>query len=234
MRSSGHSRLSGFLGALVAVACLTLSGCAQAPAADAPPKAVKDSALPELLLSADDLDAEMGTTGLVPHDPVMQMGDHRNLLPNLNCLGVWQVNEGPIYDPSDWQAVRQQMLRTPNDDGWNYLVVQSVVLYRDQQAAQRFFDESATRWANCSNHRVNIRLNDQQLPAWLSGELTATHTKLTMPYVRGSGSQVRSCQRALEVAANVVLDIQACKPQQPQSVSQAGEIADSIAARLPR
>lgn len=220
--------------AALVVMGFVLAGCAQAPAADAPPKAVTESALPELLLHASDLDAAMGTTGLVPHDPVMAMGDHRNLLPNLNCLGVWQVNEAPIYDPSDWQSVRQQMLRTPDSDGWSHLVVQSVVLYRDQQAAQRFLDESATRWANCSNHRVNIRVNDQQLPAWLSGDLTATHTKLTMPYVRGSGSQIRSCQRALEVAANAILDIQACKPQQLQPVTQASEIADMIAAKLPR
>jgi serine/threonine-protein kinase len=211
-----------------------LTGCATAPAADAPPKWVPQSALPAALLSDGDVDAVMATTGMTAHPAVAQMADHRNLLPNLNCLGVWQVNEAPVYDPSDWQSVRQQMLRTPDSDSWDTLVVQSVVLYRSAEAAQRFFSESAGRWAHCTNHRVNIRLNDQPLPAWRSGDLTATDSKLTMPYVRGSGSQIRSCQRALAVVANTVLDIQACKPQQPNAVTQAGEIADRIEAKLLR
>jgi len=234
MRSSGHARLTVRLWSLVAITCFVVAGCAQAPAADVPPKPVVESALTGVLLSAEEIGAVMGTKQMTPHFPVDQMGDHRNLLPNLNCLGVWQVDEAPIYDPSDWQQVRQQMFRSPDADNWDSLVVQSVVSYRGVDAARRFFDESANRWANCTNHRVNIRLNDQPLPAWLSGDLTATNSRLTMPYVRGSGVQTRSCQRALAVAANVILDIAACRPQQASDVTQAGEIADRIEARLPR
>jgi hypothetical protein len=233
MRSRRHPRLTA-LACAVGVGFSPLAGCATAPAADVPPKWVPQSALTGLLLTAGDIDAVMATAGMTAHPPVAQMGDHRNLLPNLNCLGVWQVNEAPVYDPSDWQSVRQQMLRAPDSDSWDTLVVQSVVLYRSAQDAQRFFTESADRWAHCTNHRVNIRLNDQPLPAWLSGDLTASDSKLTMPYVRGSGAQIRSCQRALALAANVILDIQACRPQQPTAVTQAGEIADMIEARLPR
>jgi hypothetical protein len=234
MRSRRHSRLRAHALAVVAAACSLLAACSETPAAQSPPKAVPESALSGLLLTADDIDAVMATEGMTAHPPVAQMADHRNLLPNLNCLGVWQVNEAPIYDPSDWQQMRQQMLRNPDGDGWDSLVVQSVVSYRSDEAAHRFFADSANRWGNCSNHRVNIRLNDQQLPAWLSGDLTASASRLTMPYVRGSGAQVRSCQRALAVAANVILDIQACKPQQPVAVTQAGDIADRIEAKLPR
>lgn len=233
MRIRRHARLTAVAFGVAATVAL-LTGCAQAPAADAPPKQVPESALAGLLLSVDDIDTVMATTRMVAHPPVTQMADHRHLLPNLNCLGVWQVNEAPIYDPSDWQSVRQQMLRNPDSDGWDSLVVQSVVWYRNPEAAQRFFAESANRWANCTNHRVNIRLNDQQLPAWLSGELSASDTRLTMPYVRGDGPQIRSCQRALAVAANVIVDIQACKPQQTKPVTEAGAIADHIAAKMPR
>ena len=140
MRIRRHPRLTALACGAVGVVFL-LAGCAQAPAADAPPKWVPQSALPGALLSAGDLDAVMSTTAkMVAHPPVTQMADHRNLLPNLNCLGVWQVNEAPIYDPSDWQSVRQQMLRTPDIDSWDSLVVQSVVLYRSAEAAQQFFD----------------------------------------------------------------------------------------------
>ncbi len=155
-----------------------------------------DNALPGLLLSADDVNGIMETTGMTPHPPVAQMGDHRNLLPNLNCLGVWQVNEAPIYESSHWKTVRQQMFRAPDTDQWDNLVVQSVVSYRTADAAREFFTESTDRWSKCTNHNVNIQLNGQALPAWHSGELTKTDTRLAIPYTRGAGDQtqvVRAC-----------------------------------------
>jgi hypothetical protein len=233
MRSSWHARLTALISA-VAAGFSPLAGCAQVPAADAPPKSVPESALSGLLLASDDIGAVMATDKMTAHPVVVQMGDHRNLLPNLNCLGVWQVDEAPIYDPSGWQSMRQQMLRAPDNDSWDSLVVQSVVRYDTAEAAQRFFTESADRWARCTNHRVTIRLNDQPLPAWRSGDMTTSERKLTLPYVRGSGAQVRPCQRVLALAANVILDIQACRPRQSTAVTQAGDIADRITARLPR
>lgn len=212
-----------------------VSACAGGGATGAqdPRKSVPDTALTGLLLSVADIDAIMGIK-LAPHQPVSQMGDHRNLLPNLNCLGVWQVNEAPVYDSSHWKSVRQQMLRAPDTDQWETLVVQSVVSYRTADAARDFFAQSADRWSKCTNHHVNIQLNNQQLPAWLSGELTRTDTQLAIPIVRGEGDQMRSCQRVLTTAANLVIDVQACKPHQHAGVTQAAAIADKIEAALPR
>jgi hypothetical protein len=216
--------------------CVILAGCGDGSATGASqqPKAVADSALEGLLLGSADVSSIMGTTAMTPHQVVTQMSDHRNLLPNLNCLGVWQVDEAPIYDTSHWKSLRQQLLRAPNTDQWDALVVQSVVSYRTADAARDFFAQSADRWSKCTDHHVNIRLNDQPLPAWLSGDLTKTDTELAMPFTRGSGEQIRHCQRALEVVANLILDIQACKPQQATAVTEAGSIADAIESRLPR
>lgn len=215
---------------------LGLTGCSNQTAGQAsePPKSVADSALPGLLLTAKDVETIMGVSGMTPQNPVDVMGDHRNLLPNLNCLGVWQVNEAPIYDPSHFKTLRQQMLRTPNSDNWNSLVVQSAVTYRTADAAQAFFADSADRWSKCANHTVNIRLNEQVLPKWVSGNLDKTETMLSMPYTRTDGDQVRSCQRALAVAANVILDIQACKPAQQEPITAAVDIADEIESKMPR
>lgn len=215
---------------------LALAGCSDGAASDSakPPKSVPDSALPGLLLSAKDVDTAMGVTGMTPQNPVDVMGDHRNLLSNLNCLGVWQVNEAPIYDSSHYKTLRQQMLRTPNTDQWDSLVVQSAVTYRTADAARAFFDDSADRWSKCTNHTINIRVNGQALPKWVSGNLAKTDTLLSMPYTRGADSQTRSCQRALALAANVILDIQACKPAQQEPISAAVDIADRIESKMPR
>jgi hypothetical protein len=212
-----------------------LGGCGgAATGASEQPKSVPDSALKEMLLDADEVNAVMGTSGMTPHPAVTQMADNRNLLPNLNCLGVWQVNQAPIYDSSHWKSVRQQMLRAPDTDSWDSLAVQSIVSYRTADAAREFFTESTDRWSKCTNHKVNIRMNDAPLPAWQSGDLTKTDNQLLMPYTRGDGDQTRSCQRALSVIANLILDIQACKPRQQSPVTQAADIADKIAAKLPR
>ena len=197
-------------------------------------KLVPDSALPGLLLSVDDVNSIMETTGMTPHSPVAQMGDHRNLLPNLNCLGVWQVNEASIYESSHWKTVRQQMFRAPDTDQWENLVVQSVVSYRTGDAAREFFTESTDRWSKCTNHNVSIQLNGRALPAWHSGELTKTDTRLSIPYTRGAGDQTRSCDHVLSVVANLILDIQACKPQQQSEVTQADDIVDKIESSLAR
>jgi hypothetical protein len=80
----------------------------------------------------------------------------------------------------------------------------------------------------------DIQLNGQALPAWRSGDLTKTETRLAMPYTRGTGDQTRSCQRVLSIAANLILDIQTCTPQQQTSITNAGAVADKIESKLPR
>ena len=99
-------------------------------------------------------------------------------------------------------------------------------------AAKEFFTESTDRWSKCTNHNVNIQLNGQTLPAWHSGELTKTDTRLAIPYTRGAGDQTRSCQHVLSLVANLILDIQACKPQQEAAVTQAADVADKIESKL--
>jgi hypothetical protein len=215
---------------LVAAGC----GGGATPNAPQPPKLLPDSALPGLLLSTDELNSIMGTTGMTPHSPVTQMNDHRNLLPNLNCLGVWQVNEAPIYESSHWKSMRQQLSRVPDTDQWDDLVVQSVVSYTATDGARLFFTESAGRWSKCTNHTVNIQLNGQLLPSWHSGDLTKTDTRLAIPYTRGQGDQTRSCQRVLSVVANLILDIQACKPQQQSPMTAAAAVADKIESKVPK
>ena len=200
--------------------------------APGPPKEVPKSALEGLLLSTHQINTLMGTQGMTAHPPVTEMSDHRNLLPNLNCLGAWQVDESAVYGTS-WTAMRQELMRVPDNDNWDNLVVQSVVILPSPQDATDFLNQSADRWSKCTNHHVNITLNGQPLPKWTSGDLTKTESELTMPFTRVDGDQIRACQRALAVAANLVMDVQACKPD-GASVTQAADIVDEIQAAMPR
>ncbi|MDT5077038.1 MAG: hypothetical protein QOJ80_1675 [Mycobacterium sp.] len=217
---------------------LALTSCSSSTRAEEkqPPQLVPTSALNKLLLSTDEVDAVMGARSLAPQSTDTMMADNRNLLPNLNCLGVWQVAESAIYGPSDgehgWQGIRRQTLRTPDVDTWDTLAVQSVVYYPTAEAAGDFFAESADRWSKCVNHHVNITLNDQPLPKWLSGDLGKTDTQLAMPITRGEGAEVRACQHVLERAVNLIIDVEACKSQ-TSPVTAAAELAAKIKAKLP-
>jgi PknH-like extracellular domain len=224
------------IAALALVVALTSCSSNTHTAEKKPPQLVPTSALNKLLLSVDEVNAVMGTRSLTAHPVDTVMADNRNLLPNLNCLGVWQVGESAIYGPSDgdkgWQGVRRQTLRTPDADTWDTLVAQSVVFYATADAAGGFFSQSADRWSKCTNHHVNITLNDKPLPKWLSGDLGKTDTQLSMPITRGEGAEVRSCQHVLEQVANLIIDVEACKPQST-SVTAAAELAAKIQDKLP-
>lgn len=217
---------------LVALVLVATSCTGNGDKPQGPPKEVPKSALEGLLLSPDEINAVMGTEGMTAHPPVTEMSDHRNLLPNLNCLGAWQVNESAIYG-DHWAAMRQVLLRAPDNDDWDNLVVQSVVIFPSTQDAKDFLGQSAERWSKCTDHNVNITLNGEPLPKWKSGELTKTDDELILPFTRTKGDQIRACQRALAVAANLVMDIQACKPA-GSSVTQAADVVDKIKAAMPR
>lgn len=93
------------------------------------------------------------------HQAFSTMEDHRNLLPNLNCLGIWQIGETAIYGPSGFSGIRGQVLREPDAEDWNSLVVQAVVSFLSADSAKKFYDRSFQRWSKCSNHRVNLTIN---------------------------------------------------------------------------
>lgn len=217
---------------LLVVVLLATSCADHGDKAQRPPKEVPMSALEGLLLSADEVNTLMEADGMTAHPPVTTMSDHRNLLPNLNCLGAWQVDESAIYG-DHWTAMRQVLLRAPDNDDWDNLLVQSVVIFPSTQDAADFLDQSADRWSKCTNHHVNITLNGQPLPKWTSGDLTEADSELTLPFTRVDGNQTRACQRALAVAANLVMDIQACKPA-GSSVTQAADVVDKLKAAMPR
>jgi PknH-like protein len=219
--------------AIAAVAlALTLAGCSHDAGEAKTAGRVDESAFNKLLLSDEEINTIMGQP-MTAHPVATDMADNRNLLPNLNCLGVWQSDEKAIYGEQGadgWQALRQQMFRNPDANEWDYLAMQSVVYYANDDIAKKFFVESADRWSKCTNHHVNITLNGNVLPKWLSGFLQRTDTRLTMPITRGEGTDVRSCQHVLALKENLIVDAQTCTPQ-AASANQAAAIADKIEAK---
>lgn len=221
---------------LLLVAVAAVAGCGSPhPVADTSAAAVTPATeLPGLLATVADVNSLMGIGTLMAQPPISEMNDDRHLLPNLNCLGVWQLDEAAIYGErggENWEAVRHQTMQDRGGDQWQHLVVQSVAAYPSAQAAAGFFVDSGRRWENCVDHHVNITLNDRALPSWFSGQLDRTDNRLTMPIARGAGAQSRSCEHVLNVRGNVVIEVQACGPS-ASDVGRAAGIADRIESQL--
>jgi PknH-like extracellular domain len=211
---------------------LAIGGCSGATHGAAPePSAVAPDGLDGLLLKAPEVDTIMGTTGITAQPVSSDMNDHRDLVTNLNCLGVWQSDEAAVYENSGSNGVRRQTLRAPDADMWDSVVVQSVLSFASSDAARNFYTQSLDRWSKCTNHRLNIGIGGQDAPSWRSGDLNKADTTLTMPVTRQSADNVRECERVLAVKANVIIDAEACTPQ---AVTQGGEIVNRIESKFPR
>jgi hypothetical protein len=213
---------------LFLTSCTGTTGGTADPRPPTPRPPVGAAALDALLLSAGDINSVMGTSAMTPNDPFAEMHDYRNLLPNLNCLGIWDIGEVAIYGGSGWNTMRGQELRQPNTDNWDALVVQAVVSFPSADAAQKFYTASSDRWSKCSNHRVNMTYGDHPRTAWAFGDLTKTDTEMTMPVTRGGGD--RSCQRVLAVTSNVIIDVAACSAA---ITGQAATIVNKIQSKIP-
>jgi PknH-like extracellular domain len=208
----------------------TVASCGTANTSHpATPTTITAAKLDGLLLSVGDINSVMGTSAMTLADQLTDMSDHSYLLPNRNCLGIWQIGEKAIYGDSGYGAIRGQDLRQPNTETWDALVIQAVVNYPSADAAKKFFAASADRWSKCTNnHKVNITLNGLKMAPWTFGAFTRTDTELTMHVTRGSGE--RSCQRALSIAANVVIDVAACNAA---ATNQGATIVDKIRSKVP-
>jgi hypothetical protein len=207
-----------------------LAGCSKAsPGRTGAPSSVPATALDGLLLSANAINDVMGTTEMVAKPPFTNLGQHSNLLPNKNCLGIWEVGEAVIYGDSSLSGFRGQDLQQPAAGDWDVRVVQAVASYPGTDASGAFFAESADRWSKCTNHRVNMTLNDKQLPTLWFGNLAKTETQLAIPVTQGEGESQKSCQRVLALAKTVVIDVAACSRN---ATDQAATIAAKIKERL--
>ena len=218
-----------FLRALSALALVAIVSACSAGAHDkTPPPTVPVSGLTDLLLGVDQINSVMGTTAMVPDPPFTELKQDQELMPNVNCLGIWQVGEQGIYGDTGLAGIRGQRLTQPASDNWDALVVQAVVAYGSADDARKFFTASSDRWSKCTNHRVNLSINGGPATTYLFGDVTKSDTQLTMPVTQTPAG--KPCQRTLSVNSNVVVDVSACNQS---ATDQAVQITQKIEDRFP-
>jgi hypothetical protein len=214
---------------LVALAAIAIAVCACSGGdhPKTPPPSVAAADLNRLLLGADEINAVMGTGAMTPGAPFTELKQDQELMPNINCLGAWQVAEQGVYGASKPPSLVGQRFTEPDPDSWDSMAVQAVVLFPSADDAKKFFVASSDRWSKCTNHRVNLSINGGPATTYLFGELTKTDTRMSMPINQKPSG--KPCQHALSVNSNVIIDVAACKEG---ATDQAAQIAQKIESRV--
>lgn len=219
---------------LTSLSCLT-SGCVSTTAGTATPVAaaptVSPENLPTLLLPAAEVGSALsGEDMLVTRDVTGLWDDSAHVTQGVGCLAVGGAAQRGVYADSGWTAVHGQVLRDPpTGPSWSHFATQAVVLFNSAQAATDFFARSREVWAGCSDRDLIYaqQLAPEQLwsigPVGLDGEVLTVSREQLKP-------QRWSCQRALTVHGEVVVDVEACSLEEPTTA--AATIARAIADRI--
>jgi serine/threonine-protein kinase len=195
------------------------------------PPPVAEAALDGLLLSAGQINAALGTSGMIvagPKNPSAMYSDTD--IADTSCLPLNGPLDSTAYSGSGVTAVHSQEL----DPGRpSHTVRQGVALFPSEDAASAFFAASAQRWPACSNRQYIETDNPNR--EWTVGPVSNTNGTLRAAQTLGGGNWIwQSCQRALTVANNVVIDVSACSENRSDAQSDSAvNIAHQIAAKVP-
>jgi hypothetical protein len=174
------------------------------------------------LLSVDQINAAMNTTGMSSVGTMTALPDNSFLLSDQTCLPLSAATQVKDYEGSGYSAVLTQVVAKSQQS----VVDQGVVLFSTRNDAGSFFDKSTRSWSACANRQFTLSANGNSQVQTVgpvsntNGILSATVTPANSPGV---------CERALTVANNVVIDITSCGGPPGAAV----DVARQVAAKVP-
>jgi hypothetical protein len=201
----------------LAVSAVLLTGCVstvsglavRAPdtgRADVPE--LDESKLDDVLLSTGEINGIMGSSTMKVTSELEEMTDHSQEVSDPDCLGVVYGAEEPVYDGSDWTAMRDQVVREPGEDN-DHWVEQTAVLYPSADNAQKFFDKSKSVWEDCGSSPISVD-DGSAVYVWHIDAATVEGDTLITQSSEQEDADGWACQHALSVASNLTVEAWAC------------------------
>lgn len=185
---------------------------------DVPP--LDEAKLDEILLTVGELNEIVGSTRMEVTSELDEMTDHSAEVSDPDCLGAVYGAEEPVYAGSGWTAMRDQLVREPDEDN-DHWVEQTAVLYPSANNAQTFFADSSSTWQDCANSAIAVGEGDY---LWELDDVGVGDTLITQMTTQ-EGADGWACQHALSVVSNLTVEAWACG----YSISdEAAEIADAM------
>jgi serine/threonine kinase PknH len=193
------------------------------PISSAPhsPQSAPPNALNGLLLSVDQINTAMNTTGMSSVGTMSAMPDNSSFVSDQACLALSAAVQAKTYSGSGYNAVQAQVIAKPQQS----TVDQAVVSFPSAQDAASFFTASTQSWQSCSNRQFTLAANGNSQEQTV-GPVSNTDGMLSATVTPANSLGV--CERALTVVNNVAVDVTTCMGPQGAGVN----IAHQIAARV--
>lgn len=216
------------------VICALVAGCGSSignaesitPTRTMIPRPLVERELPELLLSPDEINAAMGTTGMALTGSQTALSDSSADMAPIECLAVDAAAEAPVYADSGYSASRDESLN--NGDDFTHYLKQAVVVFPLVDKAQAFFEASVQQWPQCRDY-THLQSGTEWTPGPISNAEGVLSVVATQQNARAGGW---GCGRALALRNNVIVDINTCAADPGDSaVRIAKQIADNVSAQ---
>lgn len=237
----------------IAAAGILVAGCGDSSGGDtaasssttttaSPKTPLAKAALADLMLSPDEIDSMLGVRGTASDPPFTALVEeqvHRTdyTLP-AECKYAIHTASIPQYADSGSTAVYGYHDLAPAPAGADRIegpgVDQFVVLFPTPEQASAYFAASSQRWPACANRQDTVPANDTAPEIqWKVGPVSNANGVLSAPVtliVNRNGTHMStSCQRALTVRRNVVIDVDVCRKDVGNlGVSVANQIAGKV------
>ncbi|OBA60929.1 serine/threonine protein kinase [Mycobacterium sp. 1100029.7] len=200
-----------------------------APTTSATGANVTPAQLDSLLVPVEQINTIVGTTGIVVDHNKAEMTDpsQTGTVSDPGCLGALIGFQAPIYQNSGYTGTLAQLLTKPNSKP-EYVVVQGTVTFPSAAQAQSFVTAQAPQWQSCAGRTVT-QTSGPTTFEWTFGALSGNAPNIALQHTMANSPVV--CQHVISAVSNVVFDVNVCAPG---TINQARQIANMMAARLPR
>lgn len=191
-----------------------------------PPQPVAEERLSALLLNSSEVNAVMGSSSMQPGKPITSMDSSPVTVSLPDCQGALYTSQDPVYAGTGYTAINGLISSEPGDN-YEHWVNQAVVAFPTADKARAFVLTSADKWKNCAGKTVTVT-NKAKTYRWTFADVKGSPPTITVIDTQ-EGAEGWECQRAMSVANNVVVDVNACGYQ---ITNQAGQIAAKIVDKV--
>lgn len=197
------------------------------PVPSSTPAKVGAIGLDRLLLSPDEISAIL-VSGPMNYEPVHpSLFDDSATVSDRDCVGVFVPAQGATYTGSGWDAAAAQVFRAPGAETWQKGAVQAVVEFQSAERAQKSLANQSNAWKKCADRGFTSTPIGGSAQHWTFGQPMVVDGTWSIR-VAPDGSGV-SCERAIGVRSNAVIDVSACRDD---ATNQASTIVHDIAAKI--
>ncbi|HYB83666.1 MAG TPA: sensor domain-containing protein, partial [Mycobacterium sp.] len=196
------------------------------PAPTPPPEPIPAERLNALLLSPSDINSVMGSSTMQPGKPILTMDTSSVTLSLPDCQGALYTTQDPVYAGTGYTGMSGLVSSEPGDN-YDHWVNQAVVLFPSADKAKAFLQTSVDKWKTCAGKTVTVTNKDKTY-RWTFGQVQGSPSKITVADTQ-EGANGWECQRAMSVANNVIVDINACGYHVGD---RGGQVADKIVAKI--